>query len=209
MKGILVLIILICAVTISSCSHRNDKNTQPVIQNQTPEVLENTKSDLKVSSFSKRYEGDIIQELFNEALSKDEELKTLSEKMAEINTVKNDSLESYRTYIQNNNRYWSNIFEYINQISDSTIKIELRESFKIMESKYLESIKPHDLIISRLDVKSKVLNDREILMKIIVTQPMMYNYQRNELPAIKPLKDLANMYDELIKRTQPYTIIKK
>ena len=61
------ILILLLSFLIISCS--NDRNSTPQQNNieQTPEVLNEDKK-LDISSYSKRYDSDIIKKLFDEAV---------------------------------------------------------------------------------------------------------------------------------------------
>ncbi len=63
--------------------------------------------------------------------------------------------------------------------------------------------------MNELDKRASLLSDQVILMKLILTQSMISNYQRNELPEIKPLESMIKNYDDLIEQTKEYTQIKK
>jgi len=202
------LILLVISLIICSCSNNNRNIEETATQNQTPVSLDEGKIESDLSYISKRDESDIIQKLFNEAMSKDSVLKNLNDRINEVNHLKYDSLEAYNNYINNNNSYWSGVDSYINQLNDSALQREMKDVFQILESKYKNRIFQHDLAIDKLEAKAKKLDDCEILMKLIVTEPMMINYQRNELPDIKSLNNLINVYDNLIKKSEPFIKIK-
>lgn len=201
------LSLITASLLLFSCSE-GKKEAPEVTQNQTPEILNNSKPD--VSSISKRYASDIVQDLFNEAVSKDIKLKKLTDKLNEIASIKGDSLKPYRAYFQNNEAYWLSADKYINMISDSILKNDLKEVFKDFISKYETSISKHNYLIEKIEGKEKVLNDYQILMKLSITIPMISSYQKNELPDLKALNNILNRYDTLINETKKYsTIIKQ
>jgi hypothetical protein len=192
---------------ISSCSNNNRQNEDQIVQNQTPKVLDDSK--LETPSYSKRNSPDIILELFNEAISKDSELKSLNDKINEIDRIKIDSLNPYRDYIQTNDTYWASVYNYLSQLSDSTLKRDFKEAFRKMEAKYKSMISNHNYVVNKIDSKTVTLNDYEILMKLAITAPMMNNYQINEKPDLKSLNNLVNLYDTLIIKTRSYTVIEE
>jgi len=203
MKLHLFSTLIISSVIIYSCSDNRTKREPETIQNQTPEVLDDSKTD--VSSISKRYSSDIVQDLFNEAVSKDENLSKLTDRIHGISDIKADSLKPYKEYFQNNNAYWSSANRYISMISDSILKNDLKEIFKNLESKYKTSISKHNYLIDQIDEKQRILNDYEILMKLSITVPMISSYQKNELPDLKTLNNLINIYDTLINETKDHS----
>jgi leucyl aminopeptidase (aminopeptidase T) len=206
MKKAPYLILFICSFLLHSCADNKAKE-ETVLQEQTPEILDNSKSE--ISSLSKRYDSDIVQELFNEAMSKDSKLKNLSERMNEIGRLKSDSLQPFRKYFQNNELYWTNAYKYINQVSDSAMKHNLKIVFKEMEAKYKNSVSNPRDIISNLEKRESILNDCEILMKLSVSASMISNYQKNELPGLNGLNRMIESYDTLINETKEYSKIVK
>jgi hypothetical protein len=68
MKNRLKLINCILILIMISCTDNRNVKEEQVIQNQTPEILDHTKTDSKITSITKRYSGDIVQELFDEAV---------------------------------------------------------------------------------------------------------------------------------------------
>lgn len=191
---------------LMACGNYRPKEVSAETQNETPKVLDDSKAN--VSSISKRYSSDIIQDLYNEAVEKDVNLKKLNDKLNGINEMKTDSLKRYSGYFQNNEKYWFSANSYISEISDSVLRNDLKEIFKKMESSYQSSISRHNTLMEKLEGKEKILNDYEILMKLSITLPMIARYQKNELPNIKTLNSIINVYDTLINETKKYSLVK-
>jgi CHAT domain-containing protein len=200
---------LLVSLLTFSCSIKDD-NTQNVNNaDETPDILEGGESDINFSSLNKRYNTDIIQNLFAEAMDKDEHLKALSNRIVGIRNMKVDSLADYQKYKGNNQQYWSAVDNYLQQISDSTLSQELRGFMDNLEDKYTARIVGHESETSKIITNESTLRNQEIVMKLLVTVPMMSNYQRNELPDINVLKSVNMGYDSLIQDVKPYTELKK
>lgn len=196
-------------ITLFSCSKERTKEVTTEPHSATPEVLNESKSDVYLNSVSKRYKSNIIEELYSEAMEKDATLSRLNERINRIGGVKSDSLEAYNKYIRNNEKYWHEVEQYLNNISDSTLKKETKNVFKVLEEKYNARISKHDSAFQKLENKTLSLEDQLALMKLLVTADMMTNYQRNELPKITTINSLSARYDSLIRETKTYTRIKK
>jgi hypothetical protein len=209
MKKQLLFTILLSIILIASCSNREKRIADDsLIQNPTPEILNNDR-DKKVTSISRSYRSDIVQELYQEAINKNDKLKLLNSRINEIDGIKDDSLELYNKFIQTNRSYYETVNDYINQISDSTIKNELKEFLKVIENKYKGRVSKLVTAVEAINSKTKLLNDQVILLKLLITEPMMRNYQINESPKIETINELGKMYDSLIKDVKPYTVINK
>jgi hypothetical protein len=77
--AIIVLFIVSCA------NDRTAEQENP--SEQTPEVL-NDEQKLDISSYSKRYGTDIIQELFDEAVRNDKDLKMVTSRLEQVKEVR-------------------------------------------------------------------------------------------------------------------------
>jgi hypothetical protein len=199
--------LILSLVFIFSCNGNRPNQVTAENQNQTPEVLDDAK--IEVSSLTKREAPNMVQNLFNEAVSKDEQLKNLTDRINGIGKIKTDSLKSYREYFQNNEAYWSSANDYIGMIGDSALRNDLKEIFKDLESKYNAGISKQKALITKIDEKQNLLNDYEIIMKLSVTIPMINTYQKNKMPTLKTLNNVVVMYDTLINETKDYSTIKK
>lgn len=205
-----ILLFLLISLSVACSNKRSTAETeQKNLQELTPEVLEEDKSKVDFASYSKRTGYDIIQQLFDEAVSKDEQLKSITERIEKIGGQKTDSLENYQTYMRNNQNYWSALASYANQLSDSTLKNDLNNLIEILREKHTSKISSLTSLAAQIESSERTLKDQEILMKIIVTEPMMYNYQRNKYPNIKTLESVKEKYDSLIDDVKPYAKIPK
>lgn len=203
-----IIIISVCF----SCNENKLSNDQGIDNtekpDETPDILSDDKNTISIASY-KRNGDDIIQRLFNEALEKDQRLKSLTLRIENVEQFKNDSLENYQDYITNNEAFFRTLERYATQIQDSIMRNELNAMIKIVELKYEKSIAKHKSISELIKKRESDLTDQVIAMKILVTEPMMANYMRNELPELKKIEAIVEVYDSLIKDVKPYTSIKK
>lgn len=210
MKIKVIILILIIATAIS-CNKVNkesvDIETQEIV-NETPDVLVEN-SNFKLSSYSKRYDSNIITKLFNEALEKDAELEQLNNEITLMYQFQNDSLPEFSKFDGINKNYWRSSLEYIEQIEDTILRKSSLEIFETLQSKYEISMADYDQKIDVIKKKTITLNDQLILMKLFITEPMIKKYQLNEKPDIRSLENIIKEYDKLINETQEYTKIVK
>jgi len=175
---------------------------------ETPQALEENRNNYKSSS--KWRETDVIAKLYAEALEKNQKLKTLNKNIQEIN---NDSLnlhtKAFSKYANINDNYWATATQYIGSINDSILRQQTTTLFKNSELNYRESIVKHKYKIEKIEKLTTILNDKLILMKLMVSQSMIKNYQVNEKPAIQELETLIQQYEVLIKETAEFTKIEK
>ena len=82
------IIIFLSLTLFYNWSERNNEKINPENLNATPETLEQTESKISYSSISKRYGGNILEELYQEALEKSEKLEILNERINLLNSQK-------------------------------------------------------------------------------------------------------------------------
>ncbi len=201
--------LLVLALFLASCT-TNDK-ANPVAENvgETPAVLDDNKADVDITSYSKRSGYSIIDKLFSEAQDKDPNLKALVKEINGMDDAVNDSLAGLKSYTSNMDMYWASVTSHINQISDTLYQKELRDIFGALEKSYSKSMELHNEKEKEIDARKRMLQDTELIMKLVVTEPMMHNYQQNERPNAKILANIVAKYDSLLNRSREYTDIKK
>lgn len=204
------IILFFSLILFYSCSERKNEKKNNENFNSTPETLEQTESRISYSSTSKSYRGNILEKLYQEALEKSKKLELLNERIKEISS---DSLQTktneFIKYRNLNNDYWNTAENYANNINDSVTKISMIEIIKKLKEKYEKKIAEHETRMREIEVLKSKLNDQIILMKLFVTEPMISNYQKNELPEKSKLESIIKDYNELIKQTEEYTKIQK
>lgn len=203
-----ILLILLIIIFTNCDKIEQTEGTPEEILTNTPEVLDENSSDYKWSS--KRYDNDIISKLYAEALKKNKSLKSLDDRIHKVNSDSLNTLtKSFTKYSNTNNNYWTKANQYIGYLNDSILKQETGATFKNLELNYRESIAKHENKLKEIRKQSATLNDRLVLMKLMVSQSMIKNYQVNEKPDIQELETLLKQYDTLIKKTDEFTIIEK
>ena len=202
-------ILVLVSILFMGCSDDKKKELDLNNLNDTPEVLNESKSE---GSFlrSKRYDGNIIEKLYEEALSKNEKLDKLNELIEEITSDSlYDKTGDYLKYTNINNRYWNTAKSYANKLNDSIKKVEVLAIIDKLETSYTKRIANHETKMDSIADLKRNLSDQLILMKLFVTEPMIYNYQSNELPDIEELKSIIKDYEKAIENSIEYTKIRK
>jgi hypothetical protein len=207
-KNILKLVLIFCLI-VGCGKDQSENNNSQELMSETPETLEQDRSlitDLKQGS----YRGNIIERLYQEALDKNEDLKKLEDKIIEI---KSDSISEkiidYVKYKEVNSSYWNNAKNYTKKLNDSLLEKSVTEIFTKLESDYEQKISAHENKMDDIRNLELDLADQQILMKLLITQTMISNYQSNELPDIKQLESLVKDLQNIINDTKTYTTIEK
>ncbi len=188
---------LLIILSIYSCS---PQETNPTPQQETPKALaENNKSDYSLSS--KRGSGDLVDEIYQEEVSKSVLLKDLEKKIYGIGDDKRDSIHSLEEFDSKNTSYYNSATAKANSISDSLLKKKMLEIIKASESAYESQITEINTLLKNIDQKSERLKDYHTILKLKLTLPIIQKYQKSNQPSIKPLQQVSKEYDKLIKTT--------
>ena len=202
-------ILVLVSILLMGCSDDKKKESDLDNINDTPEVLNESKSEVSFLR-SKRYDKNILEELYGEALGKNEKLDKLNELIEEITSDSlYDKTSAYLKYTNINNRYWNTAKSYANKLNDSIKRIEILAIIDKLETSYTKRIANHETKMDSIADLKRNLSDQLILMKLFVTEPMIYNFQSNELPDIEELKSIIKDYEKAIENSKEYTKIRK
>jgi hypothetical protein len=203
------ILLILSIIVFSNCQDkRHEDKTPEEILTDTPEALEDNTSDYNFSS--KRYNPDLISKLYAEALEKNTALKLLDESIKKINSNSlNTRTKPFNKYASTNSEYWTTANQYIRNLNDSLLKHETFTVFQNLESDYKESIAKHEDKLKKIKERTTDLNDKLVLIKLMISQSMIKNYQTNEKPDIQELETLLKQYNDLILKTDQFTKIVK
>lgn len=189
------LLIALCTILLFSCS---EKRSQPEQKKaDIPEALTDSKSDVSLF-IKKRYNNNLVDELYSELLEKDSSLKFLEEKIAQLRRKRTDSLEVYNNYIIKNENYYSDAQTFINGIRDSVLKNYINEKLKKSKTNLENKLAVHKSIVREIGEKDSVLKDVELGLMLVSTLNMMENYQKNNVPSQKPLQKTNEQFEKVL-----------
>lgn len=192
------------ALFFLSCScnsyNKNDKI------NETPRPLRDSEIR-ELSSISKRYNNDLLEELYQGLINENKDIEEIETLIDEGNTNKKDILEGYRFYQDRNDKYYLSVNTKVQDISDTALKSKLFSIIKSSSKNY--ELKSHNIesIIKQIESKSLSVKDYHATMKIILTIPLIENYQKVNLPNDSIHKALIKRQDIIINKIN--SLIKK
>jgi hypothetical protein len=209
MKTLYILLIGLCLMACQGKTALSESESGQTIE--TPQTFEEERkySPKDYISSPRKTRGDVITRLYHEALEKDENLKQLHEEIEQFNEMKGDSMASYLAYKSNNDRYWRAVGSYTQRIKDTLLRKSTIELFEKLEAEYRTQFAGYPEIENKIQQKKITLEDQLLLMKLMVTYPMLKSYQQNEKPDIQPLKDISDEYNRLIDKTKEYIILEE
>ncbi|MFK8045704.1 MAG: hypothetical protein AB8B72_09420 [Crocinitomicaceae bacterium] len=204
------LFLFLFFLVLSCSSEPKPEQTLDEIAVETPEALledENEKRGYSYGSSKSgwRYDEDIIMKLYQEALGNNDDLAALDSAINRMSDMEEDSLKNYLKYNETNLNYYSVANQYANRINDSLTKKVTIELFSNLEEQYKQTVSEYDTLEYLIGMKGHELQDQLVLMQLFITEPMMTNYQNNELPNINELENLLEEYKKLVKESEKYS----
>ncbi|GAA4212414.1 hypothetical protein GCM10022289_43290 [Pedobacter jeongneungensis] len=190
MKKNMIYGIVLC--TAFSC---NDAETQ-TNNKETPAALQDDKS---YNIISKRGSGDLIENLYADAVSKDSALKKLAESINEIRDEKTDSLKKFDIYDGKNQEYFTSANYHLKKIKDSLLRKSLTTLIAKNLEEYNDKVSSHRKLVKTINAKMVSLNDLELALKVSRTFPLIKKYQKENLPNQKSILNLRQNIDQAIK----------
>lgn len=160
------------------------------------------------SGDSKRYGGggrDMVEELYEQAVKQNDNLESIEEGIEKFAKKKTEALEKYNGYTSYNNRYYGDAKMKTSAISDATTRQRAGDLISKSEARYRAGLADWQNTISTLNTREKELNDLHVLLKIMISEPMMEKYQGRELPDNTKLKEAGNDLQQVIDRIRAIT----
>lgn len=189
---------------LAACNHDSKPQAyheQPAAE--TPEVLTEN-SNFDVAKSFPRYNKDIIYKLYQEALEKNDELQLLDKQITTIFEKSGDEVTEFDEYTNVSEDYWQTADNYINNINDTTLRSKTAALFKSFAADYKATLINHKNRIASIAERKVSLQDHLILLKLLVTQPMIKTFQENEIPDLEKLQQVIHDYDGLIDETRAF-----
>jgi len=195
------LIMLLSACFLIGCSDSNEKAETPKI----PDAL-NSNSIKDLSRWESR-NGDIFQNLYNEAVEENSQLQDIESQLDSLTNDEKEAKKASNTFITQNESYYRSAANYLAGISDSTLKQALKTDLKKSKESYLKIVNQHKNLIDRIESKKDSLENLHTKLKFKTTLAMLEKYQQNAIPKLKPLQQFINKQDTVISKIKE--VIKK
>lgn len=172
---------------------------------EVPKVLENKKAS--VEKAAKRGEEDLVDGLYNEAVSTNEALKNFESGLEQLSKSKDDSLDSFGIFDSQNKKYYTSASGHAEGISDSVLRSNVKMLISSSLANYDSVIYRHDSLVKNILTRETTLKDLRSILKIVYTLPLIEKYQDDNLPSAEPIQGFSLRQDEIMKLAD--TLIKK
>lgn len=173
--------------------------------NKEEEVPNALKEDSELAfsiESNSRGKGDLVEKLYNELLENSERLKNIELQTDLIRKERYEVEGRFEKYNSNSTIYYSQAKDKISNIRDSTLKKELARILEKSEQYYQQSIAEWKALLEQANSKAAEMEDRILAMKIMLTLPILENYQKKQLPEASQMLEILQRQKELIKEIE-------
>lgn len=165
-------------LTLSACSEPREKATQ---QPEPPKALQEVKTEYSLKS--SRSSSDLIKELYQELMEKDNAIKQLEDQLNTLQRTEDDSTETFTGFDGKNKTYHAAADTYLPRISDSLLRDRIRSILSNSLARYESSTAVHQQLLKQIAENKTTLNDLHIAVQLVRTLGMMEKYQKENMPS--------------------------
>lgn len=207
MKTFKQLPILLFIIGIVACASSGKTDTES--ENATPKVLlEENPMEIRSRIYSRGYES-IVERLYEEALEKHPDMRELLGMVERGNEESKRSTDTVEDFLNVNTQYWTSCERIIAQIQDSTLRSDMNSFVVQLQADHDGKMKRFRDKLSIIRENERLMQDYLLIHKLVVTYPMMANYQQNEKPNMASLNATVKVQKETIGELKKQTAIPK
>lgn len=186
-------------ILLFSCNEAQRERDRKQPEKENPKPLQTDESAIK--SFRGQY--DLTQELYDELVSKNADLQKLEKDIDDFNP--NTASEKYFNYDNKSTNFYNSADEKSTLINDSLLRKRISSLILTSKNKYQNRTNELKSILKHISQNKLTLHDQHVVLKIILTLPLIEKYQKDNMPDKNEFNSLDIEQQELIKRTDILT----
>lgn len=188
-----ITILLPLLILLISCG---EKPAVPASQakEETPEALQDGYSISKVS----RIYSNILEELYQELMDKDEALKKLDEEVQAQKKREEEMQEAYVQFDSKSEAYYKAVIGSLSTIKDIQLRNKMEAMMQQHKSKYESGSKGIQDWTELIAQKRISLADHHTALKIALTMEVMEKFQKSQRPEVEAYQKFSVSQDSLI-----------
>ncbi len=183
-------------IILLSCGNSNESRA---INFSSSQNFSNSETD-KIS-FEIPRNRDVVDNLFNQAMKNDKELRALNNRIIEIDKITAKTYVDYYKYKSYNDKYYESADRYLSTVRDSSIQKRLKNILEESENNFATKIKDYRILERRTMDLDRKLKDLQVAMKLIITENLIKKQQVN-IPNKEKIEKTIADYKELIEEAE-------
>lgn len=188
-----VLFLVIALVLIISCNNTPNNNNTP--KQETPKALQDDKINIK--SYVRASE-DLMEDLYAELVDKDPALKQLEEDLNAVDSKSRNLNEIFQKYNGKSTSYYSTVNYKTATIKDSLLKNKMLTIIAKSSAKYAKKSADIEAVLKQISKNEGTLNEHHTALKVLLTLPLIEQFQNNNKPSLNDFKEQINQQKKLI-----------
>lgn len=182
-------------ILLASCQD-NSSNSR---NNEEPKALQEKSIDIG------RFKGrsDLVDDLYQELANKSPELKSLEDELNGINP--GDTTAIFHDYNNKSKYYYSSAKGYIEGIRDSILKKKMLNLINKSSDKYNSEKADVESLITTINKKRTEINNYYTALKIVLTLPLIEQYQKEHLPEKSPFEKVIEKENQVLEKVKKNT----
>ncbi len=145
-----------------------------------PKALENKKSTIEI--VTKRGYDDLIESLYMELVSKEDDLKMLEKRVKEISVQRSDSTEAFTAFNGRNLAFYNSAANHIGTITDTLLRDSVKNIFNQHIQQYNLSVERQHKLLDTVVANVATTADLYVLIKLFKTLPLIEKFQQSNQP---------------------------
>lgn len=166
--------------------------TDSVPGQETPKALQDDVLSYKRSGKS------LMEDLYDELVTKSPELKTLEDNLDILRKKETDLKEAFDKYDSKSHHYYNSTAR-ANSISDSLLRKKIEALLTSSQKKYSAKKSEIGSLLAAAASNNASLQDHHLVLKIVLTLPLMEEYQNDNLPDGKNYSEFTADQKKVIK----------
>lgn len=198
MKMNLLKFAIFCSLAVLvSCS--NDSKTNEMANKKVNKnEIKNEIIDEKFNSFSYRSTDILIDDLYQEIVDNNSNIKKLEEEINAIKTMPSTTEEAFFKYDKKSKFFYQAIEFHTENINDSSMKKKILELINSSKVKYQSKTSELNSLIKQISTNSASIDDHHNALKVVLTLSLIEKYQNENKPKTDDFHKLIKKQENLI-----------
>jgi hypothetical protein len=168
-------------------------------ETEKPKRTEVSKT-LQGISISSHRSSNAVDDLYIPLLDQNPALKNLEEELVNLKTKTNLVTKSFYNFDNKSNTYYNEAIYQTTTIKDSALFKKLLVAIDSSKNQYAKKSGELQSVIKQIEVNGATIKDRHIALKILMTLPVIENFQIQQLPKNNGMKELMSIQENLLQQ---------
>jgi hypothetical protein len=178
--------------------------SRPADKPVTPEIPKAFKED-RVEIRSYKRSGDLVEELYSELVTVNPALNKLEDDLAAFRPRPGELKTQFGEYDHKSIVYYQAVNNKVRNIKDSLLRTKMIALIAASKNQYTGKTGELNALLKQIEGNSAALNDHHTILKIMLTLPVMEQYQDEHKPDKKEFNKVIKEQERLILQTDSVT----